>query len=66
MPDDYTFTYDPAAKRGVIKIAKTGEELAITNISAEQATRWEKEKAAEFVKRHFRMSTPTAQMTRED
>ena len=62
---DFSFSYDEAKRTGTIKISKTGEELRITNISREQADRWEKEKAAEFVKRGFRMSTPAVEMTRE-
>lgn len=63
---DFVFTYDEGTRTARIKIAKSGEELKITNISKEQADRWEKEKAAEFVKRGFRMRTPSVELTRED
>ena len=62
---DYTFNYDAQTRRAVIKLTKSGEELAISNISAEQAERWKGERAAEFAKRGFRMQTPSVHMTRE-
>lgn len=63
---DFTFTYDEATRVGTIRISKSGEELKISNISREQAEKWEKENAVEFVKRGFRMHTPSIDMTRED
>lgn len=62
---EHTFSYDEAKRTGIIKLNKSGEELRITNISREQAEKWEKEKAAEFAKRGFRMHTPSVDMTRE-
>jgi hypothetical protein len=61
---EFTFTYDEAKRCGVIKVTKSGEELRISNISKEQAEAWRDAKAAEFVKRGFRMQTPSVHMTR--
>jgi hypothetical protein len=61
---EFSFTYDAATRTGIIKLAKSGEELRISNISAEQATRWKEEKAAEFAKRGFRMQTVPTSLTR--
>jgi hypothetical protein len=62
---EYTFSYDEATRTGVIRLTGSGDELRITNITREQALRWEKEKAAEFAKRGFRMQTVPAILTRE-
>lgn len=62
---DFNFSYDEPKRTATIKITKSGEELKISNISREQAERWEKEKAAEFVKRGFRMQTPSLDLTRD-
>jgi hypothetical protein len=63
---NYTFNYDAATRTGTIKLTDTGDELRITNISAEQAQAWERSKAAEFAKRGFRMQTVPATLTRSN
>jgi len=63
--DDFTCTYDEAKRTATIKVHKSGETCRISNISAAQADLWAKEKAAEFVKRGFRMHTPTLELSRE-
>ena len=65
MNDQYTFTYDAQSRSATIELSGSGEKLRIANISSEQAARWEKDKAAEFVKRGFRMHTPAVNLTRE-
>lgn len=63
---DFDFTYDEAARTGIITINKSGEKMRLTNISAEQAERWRNEHAEKFVKRGFRMHTPSLDVTREE
>jgi len=63
---DFTFSYDEPKRTATITITKTGESTKVSDINREQADKWEKVWAAEFVKRGFRMHTPSVDMTRDE